>query len=457
MPFVSINPATGAEIDRHEAHTPAEVEQRLQRGFDAFRANRARSFAERAAALRTVADLLEAQADTLAELMTREMGKPLAQARGEAEKCAWVCRHYALHAERYLADEPVDTDAARSFVAYEPLGPILAIMPWNYPLWQVFRHAAPALMAGNTVLLKHAPNVTGCARAVETLLREAGFDAYELQVLLVETEHVESVIADRRVRGVTLTGSDRAGRAVAAQAGQHLKPTVLELGGSDPFIVLADADLDRALDLGFGARMQNNGQSCIAAKRFILEKPIADAYVERFVARAASMVMGDPMDEATDLGPLARPDLRDTLADQVARARRETTTCLTGGDVPEDDAVGTFYPPTVLADVTPGTVPFDEELFGPVASMIVADDLDHAVELANATRYGLGGAVFTEDLERGEHVARRLEVGCAFVNAKVASDPRLPFGGVKDSGYGRELARHGIRAFVNAKTVWVAS
>lgn len=455
MPFVSVNPATGVELERYAPHDAAEVERRLDRAWAAFRHNRAQTVADRAARMHTAADLLAARTDELGTLMTREMGKPLPQARGEVEKCARLCRHYADAAEGYLADEHVATDAHASYVAYQPLGPILAVMPWNYPLWQVLRHAAPALMAGNTVLLKHAPNVTGCALAVEELLYEAGFEADELQVLLIETDHVEAVAADRRVRGLTLTGSTEAGQAVGALAGRHLKPSVLELGGSDPFIVLADADLDRAVDVGFTARMQNNGQSCIAAKRFILEQPIAEAFTARFVAKAEAMTMGDPLDAATDLGPLARPDLRDALADQVARARRQSVRCLTGGAPPADDAVGTFYPPTVLADVTPGTVPFDEELFGPVASLVVADDADHAVDLANATRYGLGGAVFTDDLARGEQVARRLEVGCAFVNAQVKSDPRLPFGGVKDSGYGRELARHGIRAFVNAKTVWV--
>ncbi|WP_022836055.1 NAD-dependent succinate-semialdehyde dehydrogenase [Salisaeta longa] len=454
MAFTSVNPATEEEIARYAAHTPDAVEQALDRAVAAHAVQRERSFAARARRMRRVADLLEERADTYGRLMTREMGKPLDQATGEVEKCAWVCRYYAEHAADFLSDEPVATDATESFVAYEPLGPLLAIMPWNFPFWQLFRFGAPALMAGNSIVLKHAPNVMGCAEAIEAVVRDAGFDAHELQHLRVDTDTTADIIADDRVRGVTLTGSVGAGRAVAQQAGQHLKPTVLELGGSDPFIVCADADLDRALDVAVQARMQNNGQSCIAAKRFIVEEPVADTFRDRFVAAVEDLSVGDPTD-AVDLGPMARADLRDQLHDQVERAIGDGALALTGGHPLH--RTGFYYAPTVLAEVEPGTVAFDEELFGPVAAFTTARDLDHAVALANATDFGLGGAVFTEDLSKGQSVARRLACGCAFVNAMTKSDPRVPFGGIKNSGYGRELSHHGIHEFVNAKTIWVTA
>ncbi len=453
MSLVSINPATGEVIQRYDELSDAALDARLDRAAAAFARHRRSAFAARADRMHRAADLLENRAETWGRIMTLEMGKPIGQARAEAEKCAWVCRYYAEHAEAFLQDEVVGTDAARSYVAYQPLGPVLAVMPWNFPLWQVFRFAAPALMAGNVGLLKHAANVTGCALAIEQILREAGFDGNEFQTLLVSSKAVAGIIEDPRVKAATLTGSEGAGRAVGGQAGTQIKPSVLELGGSDPFIVLADADLDRAAEIGVQARMQNNGQSCIAAKRFIVEAPVAEAYIDRFVARAEAQAVGDPMDEATDLGPIAREDLREEIPDQVRRARDGGATLRTGGR--KLDGPGFFYAPTVLADVAPGTVAFEEEIFGPVASMIVARDADHAIELANATSFGLGGAVFTEDRARGEQVALRLEVGCAFVNGLVKSDPRLPFGGVKASGYGRELSHHGIRAFVNVKTVWI--
>jgi succinate-semialdehyde dehydrogenase/glutarate-semialdehyde dehydrogenase len=385
--------------------------------------------------------------------MTEEMGKPIAQAEAEAEKCAWVCRYYAEHGADFLADEPVDTDAAKSYVAYEPLGPILAVMPWNFPFWQLFRFGAPALMAGNSVLLKHAPNVTGCAQAIAEILREAGFTDHEFQVLQIDEPTVGDVLEDRRVRGATLTGSVGAGKAVARQAAAQVKPTVLELGGSDPFIVCADADLEQAASVGCTARMQNNGQSCIAAKRFIVEQSVLQDFTERFVENVEALAIGDPTDTHTDLGPMAREDLRDEVHDQVERAIGQGAVVLAGGHTLERD--GYFYAPTVLSNVEPGTVAFEEEIFGPVASIVAADDAEHAVALANDTRFGLGGSIFTEDIEKGERMARQLEVGCAFVNEMTKSDPRLPFGGIKDSGYGRELSHHGIREFVNAKTVWV--
>jgi succinate-semialdehyde dehydrogenase/glutarate-semialdehyde dehydrogenase len=453
MPITTTNPTTGQPIERYGTLTGAEIDARLDRAVAAFEHHRQTAFADRAERMRRAAELLEDRADTLGPLMTREMGKPVEQARAEVEKCAWVCRYYAEHAEDFLTDEPVETDAHKSVVAFEPLGPVLAVMPWNFPVWQVFRFAAPALMAGNVVLLKHAPNVTGTALAIETLLRDAGFDGDAFQTLVVEVEQVEGIIDDERVAAATLTGSVRAGRAVGGRAARQIKPSVLELGGSDPFIVLADADLDVALEKGLTARMQNNAQSCIAAKRFILERPIAEAFTERFVRAMEGLTIGDPMDEATDLGPLAREDLRDGVHDQVMRSLQQGAVCATGGHKVE--RAGYFYAPTVLTEVAPGNVAFEEEIFGPVASVVVADDADHAVDLANDTRFGLGGSVFTADRAKGEAIARRLDVGCAFVNEMVKSDPRLPFGGIKDSGYGRELSRYGIREFVNVKTVWV--
>jgi succinate-semialdehyde dehydrogenase/glutarate-semialdehyde dehydrogenase len=386
--------------------------------------------------------------------MTEEMGKPIGQAAAEAEKCAWACRFYADRAEAFLKDEPVEVEGARALVAFQPLGPVLAVMPWNFPFWQVFRFAAPALMAGNVALLKHASNVSGCALALEEVFREAGFDGDEFQTLLVGSERVEAIIGDDRVRAATLTGSGGAGKAVGAASGKQVKPSVLELGGSDPFIVLADADLERAVEVGVKARMQNNAQSCIAAKRFIVEHSVLDAFTDRFVEHIEALRVGDPMEEDTDVGPLARADLREDIHDQVQRALAEGAQLLTGGTML--DRPGFYYAPTVLVGVEPGTVAFTEEIFGPVASVIGARDVDHAVDLANDTRFGLGGAVFTGDRAKGEDVARRLNVGCAFVNGMVRSDPRLPFGGVKESGYGRELSHFGIRAFVNIKTIWMA-
>ncbi len=453
MSFVSTNPATGEKIDQYSLHTSDEVDRRLDRAVSGFAANKNRSFAERAERLDRAAGLLEENAQTYGRLMTNEMGKPIDQAQAEAEKCAWVCRYYADHGADVLSDEPVDTAARKSYVAYEPLGPILAVMPWNFPFWQLFRFGAPALMAGNSVLLKHAPNVTGCAQAIAGVLRDAGFTEHELQVLQIDEETVGDVLADQRVRGATLTGSVAAGKAVARQAAAQVKPTVLELGGSDPFIVCADADLEAAASVGCRARMQNNGQSCIAAKRFIVERPVLDAFTEQFLEEVEALTFGDPLDNHTDIGPIARADLQDEIHDQVERAIGQGAVALTGGHTLEGD--GFFYAPTVLAEVKPGTVAFEEEIFGPVASIVAADNAEQAVALANETRFGLGGSIFTEDPEKGERMARALEVGCAFVNEMTKSDPRLPFGGIKDSGYGRELSHHGIREFVNTKTVWI--
>ncbi len=451
--ITTVNPATGEALATYAYHTDDETEAILQRAADAFGQHRATSFPARAAKMNRVADTLEERKREIGELMTREMGKPLAQAIAEVEKCAWACRYYADNAEAQLADEPVETEATKSLIVYQPLGLIVAVMPWNFPLWQAFRFAAPNVMAGNVGVLRHASNVQGCAEVMEGLFHEAGFEAGVFQNLRVPHDRFEDVIADRRVRGVTLTGSGTAGRSIAAAAGQHLKPTVLELGGSDPFIVLAEADLDRAVAVGVKGRVQNNGESCIAAKRFIVEAPIAGAFTERFVRAFENLTVGDPMDEDTDVGPMARADLRDEVHDQVERAVADGAEVLTGGRKLDRD--GYYYAPTVLGNVKRGTVAFEEEIFGPVASVIVAADEDEAVDLANDTHFGLGGAVFTEDREKGEAVARRLECGCAFVNEMVKSHPHLPFGGVKDSGYGRELSSLGIREFVNAKTLWV--
>ena len=450
----SVNPATEERVATYERHDDDEVSRRISRAWDAFGVQKATTFEGRAEKMNRMADLLEEQSAELGALMTREMGKPVTQAKAEAEKCAWVCRYYADHAEDFMADEMAETDAKRSFVSYEPIGPVLAVMPWNFPFWQVYRFAAPALMAGNVGLLKHASNVTGCALKIEELFAEAGFDRGEFQALLISSDKVGDVIADDRIRGTTLTGSEGAGRAVGRQSGEAIKPNVLELGGSDPFIVLADADLEKAVEVGITSRMQNNSQSCIAAKRFIVEEAVLDDFTERFVAGIEALKVGDPMDEDTDVGPMARGDLRDEVHDQVERAIDDGAELQTGGEK-LSDRDGFFYAPTVLTNVKAGSVAFDEEIFGPVASITPARDVDHAVELANQSKFGLGGAVFTEDRAKGEDVARRLEVGCAFVNEMVKSDPRLPFGGVKASGYGRELGRFGLREFCNIKTIWV--
>ena len=450
---VSRDPATGDAFAEHAWLSDAALDAALDRAAAAAPAQRALPLADRAAALHRLADALDDQAPRWGRLMTREMGKPLAQAVAEARKCALACRTYAEHGPSWLADEPRPTEARRSVVAYAPLGVLLAIMPWNFPFWQAVRAAAPALLAGNVVLLKHADNVLGCADALAELFSAAGFADDAFQHIPIETDRVRGVIEDARVAAVTLTGSEAAGRAVGAQAGGALKPHVLELGGLDAFVVLADADLDAAVETGVRARTQNNGQSCIAAKRFILEAPVAEAFTARFVEAMGALRVGDPTQDATDVGPLARPDLRDTLHDQVWRAVDAGATLALGGTVP--DGPGWYYPPTVLTHVAEDGVPFREELFGPVASLTVAADADDAVRLANATRFGLGGSVWTADRDRGERIARQIRSGAVFVNAMTQSHPMVPFGGVGASGHGRELAREGARAFTNVKTIWV--
>ncbi len=449
-----VNPATGQVVRELAEHDGSEVERRLAAAACAFASWRRTDFPERAAPMRRAAALLRERAERYARLMTEEMGKPIAAGRAEAEKCAWVCDFYAEHAARFLDPERVATEARESWVRFEPLGPVLAIMPWNFPFWQVFRFAAPALMAGNVGLLKHASNVPGSALAIEELFRDAGFPEGCFACLLVGSEAVAELIRDPRVRAVTLTGSDAAGRKVAEEAGKALKKTVLELGGSDPFIVLADADVEPVAVQAARARAINSGQSCIAAKRFIVEAPVAERFERAFVAAIEGLRVGDPLDPATEVGPLARADLVASLHSQVERSLAAGARLATGGR--RLDRVGFFYAPTVLAGVEPGMPAFDEETFGPVAALVTARDAAHAVELANRSPYGLAASIWTGDPARGRDLAPAIEAGSVFVNEIVKSDPRLPFGGVKDSGYGRELSDFGIREFVNIKTVWVA-
>jgi acyl-CoA reductase-like NAD-dependent aldehyde dehydrogenase len=451
--LISVNPTTGQRIRAYPVLPPAGIDRAVARASERFPEWSRLRAGKRAGFLEQLARALREQSEPLARRATEEMGKRLTEARAEVEKCAVACEYYASHGPDFLVDQMVASDAGRSLVAWQPLGPVLLVMPWNFPYWQALRQAIPATLAGNTVLLKHASNVPGCAAALEEVFNEAGFPEGVFRNLAIGSEAVEGVIVDPRVRGVSLTGSEGAGRAVAAAAGKSLKKTVLELGGSDAFIVLADADLDHVAEQAVKARFQNNGETCIAAKRFIVEASVADAFVARLRDGIERIKVGDPMAEDTDLGPLARPDLRDDLHDQVRRSVDAGAACLAGGEAL--DREGYFYAPTLLDRVRPGMAAFDEETFGPVAAVTRAADVDEAVALANASRYGLGGSVWTRDRARGEQVARRLECGCAFVNGIVKSDPRLPFGGVKDSGYGRELSALGIREFVNAKTVWV--
>jgi succinate-semialdehyde dehydrogenase / glutarate-semialdehyde dehydrogenase len=453
MTITSINPATDETTRTYDEMQPAEVDRAIEAAHAAFREWRGTGFAARAECLRAAARLLRERRQAYAELMSREMGKVLAGGLSEVDKCAWVCDFYAEQAAAFLAPEPVATDASRSYVAFEPLGVVLAVMPWNFPFWQVFRFAAPALMAGNAGLLKHASNVPGCALAIEEVLRDAGLPAGLFRALLVPSRDVARAIEHPRVAAVTLTGSTPAGREVAGKAGSLIKKTVLELGGSDPYLILEDADLDRAVATCVESRLINSGQSCIAAKRFVIPRRLADEIELRFVAAMRAKVVGDPMREGTHVGPLARRDLRDQLHAQVEASRRAGARCLLGGEIPEGP--GAFYPPTVLAGVGPGMPAYEEELFGPVAALIAVDGEEEAIRVANDSIFGLGAAVFTRDLRRGEAVARRLEAGSCFVNDLVRSDPRLPFGGIKQSGYGRELGPFGIRELVNVKTVYV--
>src|SRR3990172_7473188 len=449
----SINPATGELLKSYEPWRDAQLETALAESAVAAPAWRATPFEERARLMRNAAAELRRYAARYGALVALEMGKLLKEARAEVEKCAWGCEDYAGQAAEFLRDEKIETDAGSSYIAYLPLGTILAVMPWNFPFWQVFRAAAPALMAGNTMVLKHSSNVPQCALAIEEIFRAAGFPAGVFRTLMIPATQAEQLIADPRIHAGTLTGSEAAGRKIAAAAGAALKKTVLELGGSDAFVVLADADLEQAVNVGIASRFLNGGQSCIAAKRFILVEAIAEAFIEGFKHKAHRLRMGDPSREDTQLGPMARADLRDQLHRQVTYSiTAGATFALHGGSAA---GPGFFYEPTVIDHVRPGMRAYEEELFGPVAVVIRARDEEDAVRIANDNRYGLGATIFTRDVKKGERLARRIQSGACFVNGQVKSDPRMPFGGVKASGYGRELSVHGIREFVNVKTIWI--
>ncbi|HJQ10915.1 MAG TPA: NAD-dependent succinate-semialdehyde dehydrogenase [Gemmatimonadaceae bacterium] len=453
MSIATINPANGQTLKTFEPHSQPEINKALDKAVAAFEQHRRNPFSERAGKMRKVAGLLEKECRELGRLMTLEMGKPIKAAVAEAEKCATACSYYADNAERLLANEPVQMDGGENWIAFQPLGVVLAIMPWNFPFWQVFRFAAPALMAGNVGILKHASNVPQCALAIEDLFRRGGFLDGAFQTLLVGSDAVEGIIADSRTAAVTLTGSEGAGRSVASAAGKNLKKCVVELGGSDPFIVMPSADFDAAVSTAVTARMINNGQSCIAAKRFIVHRQIYDRFVEEFVKRVARVRVGDPLDESTELGPLATAAIRDELDQQVQRSVKAGACLLTGGKKIQRD--GYYYEPSVLADIPPTAPAAHDELFGPVASVFKAMDLDDAVRIANGTSFGLGASAWTRDKAEQDRFVAEIQSGLVFINGMVASDARLPFGGVKNSGFGRELGQFGIREFVNIKSVRV--
>ena len=453
MAIASINPTTGETLKTFSALTAEQIEQKLQLARDTFRNYRNTPFADRARMMQQAADILDTEKSEFGRLMTLEMGKPIKAAIAEAEKCAWVCRYYAENAQQHLADQIVKTNAQKSYVHFQPLGPVLAVMPWNFPFWQVFRFAAPALMAGNVGLLKHASNVPQCALAIEEIFTRAGFPGGAFQTLLIGSEAVEAILNDARVVAATLTGSEPAGRSVASIAGKQIKKTVLELGGSDPFIVMPSANIDEAVTTAVTARTINNGQSCIAAKRFIVAAEIYDQFERKFVEQMKSLRIGDPLEESTQIGPLATPQIVNDLEEQVQRAVKAGARVLTGGN--RIDRRGNFYEPTVLVDVDVNAPVSCEEIFGPVAMLFRVSDIDEAIRIANATPFGLGSAAWTNDAREQAKFIDEIEAGSVFINGMVASDPRLPFGGVKHSGFGRELAEFGIREFVNIKTVWI--
>ncbi|HTT24610.1 MAG TPA: NAD-dependent succinate-semialdehyde dehydrogenase [Candidatus Sulfotelmatobacter sp.] len=455
MPIATINPATGEVIKTFESLTEAEIEPKLQVAVRTFNAERKTPFAVRAQRMLKAAEILERDKDKFAHLMTLEMGKTYKSAVAEALKCTTACRYYAENAERFLADEVVETGAKKSFIRYLPLGPILAVMPWNFPFWQVFRFAAPALMAGNVGLLKHASNVPQCALAIESIFLEAGFPVGAFQTLLVGSSRVDAILNDARVVAATLTGSEEAGIQVGVGAAKRIKKVVLELGGSDPFIVMPSADLEAAVSTAVQARIQNNGQSCIAAKRFIVAEPIADEFEGKFVAKMESLNIGDPFDEKTQLGPLSTPDGVKDIDAGVQKTIQAGAKLLTGGHPLKRP--GNFYAPTVLTKIPKDSPAYGEEFFGPVASIFRVKDIDEAIRVANDVRFGLGSSIWTNDEKERERFINEIEAGMVFINKMVASDPRIPFGGVKASGHGRELGKVGIREFVNAKTVWVES
>lgn len=447
----SVNPATEEVLAEYDQHDAGQIDDALDRAVSAFRHNRSLSFLERAGKMGTAADILVNEKEEFARLATKEMGKPLKAAIAEIEKCALVCRHYAEHAERYMEDREIDSGADKSWVRYLPIGPVLAVMPWNFPFWQVFRFAAPALMAGNVGLLKHASNVPGTAQAIQDIFRRAGFDAGEFQTLLIGSGPVEKIIKDERIRAVTLTGSEKAGAAVASNAAASIKKSVLELGGSDPFIVMPSCNLEYTVKQAVTARTQNAGQSCIAAKRFIVHADVYDDFAQAFAGGMDALKVGDPMEEHTDIGPLAMPQIRDDLVDQVEQTLSKGAKRLIGAE--PVNGRGYFYKPGIIADIPEGSPAWSEELFGPVALLFKVGGLDEAITLANATRFGLGSSIWTNDEREMEEAIDRLEAGATHVNSIVASDPRLPFGGVKSSGFGRELSAEGIREFLNVKTV----
>ncbi|NGY36945.1 NAD-dependent succinate-semialdehyde dehydrogenase [Flavobacterium sp. XN-5] len=449
----SINPATGETIKEYDRITTNEALEKIAASKKEFHQWKQKTFEERGNLMYALADVLDENKEEYAQLATREIGKMIAQARKEIEKCAWVCRYYAEHAAKLLADETVKTEATKSYVTFQPIGVILAVMPWNFPFYQAIRFAAPSLMAGNTGVLKHASNVQGCALAIEEAFLKAGFPKGVFTNLNIDSKEVKKLIEDKNIAAITLTGSDAAGRSIAAIAGQNLKKTVMELGGSDAYIILEDVDLEKATDLATLGRLQNNGQTCIAAKRFIVLDAIYDDFVALFTKKMKAAKMGEPTNEDIYFGPMARIDLRDELHEQVTKTIKQGGRLVLGGTIPQGK--GAYYPATILADLKPGMEAFDNELFGPAASVIRAKDDAHAVELVNNSQFGLGSGVFTRNNERGEKLALQLEAGSSFVNKLVVSDPRLPFGGIKNSGYGRELAAYGIREFVNTKTIWI--
>jgi succinate-semialdehyde dehydrogenase / glutarate-semialdehyde dehydrogenase len=450
----SVNPANLQVVKTYPQMQPSEVNKIIDLSNNAFEEWTQTSFSDKSRLMMNAANVLRVKKEEYSKQMTLEMGKPIAQSRSEVEKCAWVCEYYAENAGKFLTDELISTDASKSFVTFQPLGIVLAVMPWNFPFWQVFRFAAPGLMAGNAGILKHASNVSGCALAIEEVFREAGFPENLFRAILVPSSQMEDVIRNKKIKAVTLTGSVPAGKAVAKTAGSVLKKTVMELGGSDPYIILEDADLEMAIDTCVTARLINGGQSCIAAKRFIAVEKIYDSFEKLFVEKMKSKKMGDAFDESNHIGPQASVLLRDELHQQVEKSIELGAKLLLGGKIPKLD--GAWYPPTVLSNVKKRMPAFDEELFGPVAALIKAKDENEAIEIANNTIFGLGAAVFTNDVKRGERIAKeKINAGCCFVNAFVKSDPRLPFGGIKESGYGRELSSFGIREFVNIKTVFV--
>ncbi len=452
--LTSINPANNKLIKSYNEMTSEESSNIISLTNESFIKWKETSFKHRSELMKNAAKVLRENSEEYSVLMTLEMGKPIIQSRSEVEKCAWVCEYYADNAEKFLKVEIIKTDASNSFVSYQPIGIVLAIMPWNFPFWQVFRFAAPNLMAGNAGLLKHASNVSGCALAIEDVFRKAGFPENLFRALLVTSKNVKEVIANEKVQAVTLTGSVPAGKSVASLAGSLIKKTVLELGGSDPYVILEDADLEKAAMSCVTSRLINAGQSCIAAKRFIVVESVYNKFEKLFFEIMSNKKMGDPLDVGNDLGPQASIALRDELHNQVLRSVKQGAEIILGGIIPETD--GAFYPPTILRNVKPGMAAFDEELFGPVAALIKANDESDAINLANKSIFGLGAAVFTKDLKRGERIAKeKLNAGCCFVNDFVKSDPRLPFGGIKESGYGRELSPFGIKEFVNIKTVYI--